>query len=97
MTRDTSAILPEKATNEGSRRLRVLLRKHPFAAIARRLRCDESTIRRMARENGKPSLHIRARARDVLGISESAWDEPCSAPSSDAYEGSDPPTTKIRT
>lgn len=91
MSRRRALLLPEDATNEGSRRLRKLLRRHSFAAIGRRLRCDERTVRRLAREEGKPSLLIRARGREVLGISELAWDE---APWSDIYAGSEPPTMR---
>jgi transcriptional regulator with XRE-family HTH domain len=83
--------LPHEAPNEGARILRELLRRQTFAAIARRLRCDESAVRAWARGTGKPSHLLRARAADVLAIPERSWDEPRS---SDLYAGSEPETTK---
>src|SRR5688572_25601704 len=91
VARRRALLLPRDATNEGSRRLRELLRKHTYAALARRLRCDEGTVRRVARELGKPGLLLRARAYEVLGITEPSWDE---APSSDVYAGEEPETTR---
>jgi len=82
---------PEEATNEGSRLLRVLLKKHTFGALAKRMRCDERSLRFWAREKWKPSLVLRARGEDVLGIRATAWDE---APSSDLYAGTDPSTRR---
>lgn len=84
-------LLPQEATTEGVRLLRDLLRRHSFAALARRMRCDEGSVRAWAREESKPGLILRARGVDVLGISERAWDDPRS---SDLYAGSEPETTK---
>lgn len=84
-------LLPRDATNEGARRLRELLRRHTYAWIAKRLRCDEKAVRSWAHEGSKPGLLLRARIADVLRIPEAAWDEP---PSKDTYAGEDPPTTR---
>jgi len=85
-------LLPREATNEGARRLRELLRKQTFGGLARRLRCDERSVRSWAREENRPSLVMRARIAEVLGILEDAWD---AAPASDVYEpGADPPTAR---
>lgn len=88
-----AVLLPATATNEGSRRIRELLRKHTFGWIARKLTCDEKTVRAWAREDAKPSLIMRARAHERLAIDECAWDE---RPRSDAYSTSDPATSRLR-
>lgn len=82
-------LLPSEATTEGSRLLREQLRKHTAASLARRLRCDEKSVRAWAREEVKPSLVMRTKLSTVLGIREEAWDEP---PASDVYTGSEPAT-----
>lgn len=83
---------PTDATNEGARRLRELLRRRTFGALAKQLRCDERAVRMWAREEAKPSLLLRARVEDVLGIGANTWDEP---PGSDVYTaGRDPPTAR---
>jgi len=86
-------LLPRDATNEGSRRLRELLRRHTFAALARRLLCDEGTVRRMAHGRGKPSRLLRCRGAEVYGIPEGAWDDP---PSRDVYATEEEPLTTKR-
>ena len=80
---------PKEATNDGSRLLRLLLKEHTAGAIARRMRCDERTIRMWAREESKPGLVLRARGRKVLDIDETAWDEP-----PDTYVAGDPKTDR---
>lgn len=82
---------PTEATTEGSRRLRHLLRRLTFAAVARRFRCDEGSVRRWAREEGKPSLQYRATGAVVFAIPEAAWDEP---PLIDVYATEAPPTAR---
>lgn len=83
---------PSDATNEGSRRLREILRRRTCGAIARLLRCDERAVRMWAREEAKPSRLLRVRAEDVLDIPAHAWDD---APGSDVYgAGKDPPTAR---
>lgn len=89
MARRRALLLPSDATNEGARRLRELLRRHSFGWIARKLRCDEKSVRTWAREEGKPNLQMRARIAQELGLPEVAWDE-----SPDAYAGAEPATTK---
>lgn len=79
------------ATSEGSRQLRELLRKQTFGSLARRLRCDERSVRWWASERFKPSRLMRARMFEVVAIPEDAWDVP---PSSDLYAGEDPATTR---
>lgn len=91
MARRRALLLPHEAETEGGRLLRDLLRKRSFAALARQLRCDEGSIRAWAREEGKPGLQLRARAAELLGIPERAWDLPRSL---DLYAGSEPETTK---
>lgn len=91
MARRRALRLPEEATNEGSRQLRKILRRQGAGWIARRLLCDERTARRYADEAQKPSLQMRARAQDVFGIPERAWDE---EPTPDAYEDGSPSTTR---
>lgn len=81
---------PKKATNEGARRLRELLRKHSAGSLAKRLRCDEKSVRNWAR-GVKPSRVHRWRIHEVLGIVVEAWD---SAPASDCYTGAEPATTR---
>lgn len=93
MAQRRALLLPRDATNEGSRLLRELLRRKTFGAIARRLRCDERSVRSWAREEAKPGLVLRARAGELLEIADAAWDEP---PSSDVYAAEDPATTKGR-
>lgn len=91
MVRSRALLSPSEATNEGSRLLRELHRKKlTFGAIARRLRCDEASVRRWAYEKGKPNLQLRVRIREVLGIGEGTWDEP---PKADFY-GSEPETQR---
>lgn len=83
---------PADATNDGSRRVRELLRRRTFGAIAKQLRCDERAVRMWAREDTKPSLVLRARIEDVFAIPASAWDE---EPTPDVYAaGKDPPTAR---
>lgn len=91
MAERRALLLPREATNDGARRLRELLRKQTFGGVARRLRCDERSVRSWAREENRPSLVMRARIRDVLGVLEDAWDD---APTSDVYDAADPPTTR---
>lgn len=93
-------LAPAEATNEGSRRLRELLKKQSFGALARRLRCVGGTVRFWAREERKPNLVMRDRIEIVLGIPAAAWDEP---PSADDYcelpptgRRAPPPSTKPR-
>jgi hypothetical protein len=92
VARRRALLLPRDARTEGSRRIREELRRQTFAAIARRLRCDEGTVRRLATEAGRPSLVLRARAADILGIPEHAWDEPPFA--ADVYSSGEPPTAR---
>lgn len=85
-------LLPRDATNEGSRQLRELLLRQSFGGIARRLSCDESSVRRWAREIVKPDRIMRAKIEQRLGIRAHAWDEPLEA---DVYAGDDPRTSRI--
>lgn len=82
---------PEEATNEGARRLRVLLITQSFEQIARRLLCDEGAVRHYATMRRKPNAQIRRRGRTELGIPDDAWDD---APNSDVYAAAVPPTTR---
>jgi hypothetical protein len=91
VTRRRALLPPTEASSDGARRLRELLRKQSFGAIARRLRCDESAVRFYASEARKPNLVMRARIREVLEIPESSWDE---APVADPYATSEPPTRR---
>lgn len=86
-----ASLSPAAATNDGSRRLRELLRQQSFGGLARRLRCDERAVRWWAREEFKPSRLMRARLLEVLAIPEDAWDL---APSSDPYASG--PATRRR-
>lgn len=90
MARRRSPLDPKATTNEGTRLLRELLTRTTFGAIARRLRCDEGTVRHYAREKHKPEGEMRGRMFDVLGIPFDSWDQP---PSSDVY-AVDPATTR---
>ena len=72
-------LAPCDATNEGTRRLRELLRRQTFGAISRRLKCNERSVRHWAREEAKPGLLLRARVEEVLGIPAAAWDQPARA------------------
>lgn len=96
--RGRAVLLPADATNEGSRLLRELLRRMSIGALAKKLTCDEKTVRMWAQEKGKPSLLMRVRiwerrAALRVEIRERAWDDP---PSADAYSTADPATSKIR-
>lgn len=93
MARRRAKLSPKDAKSEGERRLRELLRRQTFGAIARVLRCDESAVRFYARGKRKPNGEMRVRVRAKLGIQESAWDEP---PRDDAYETTEPPTRRRR-
>jgi DNA-binding transcriptional regulator YiaG len=75
MAHRRALLLPSEATTEASRRLREMLRRQSFAAIARRLHVDEGAVRSWAREESRPNLQSRATCEDVLGISPGAWDE----------------------
>jgi transcriptional regulator with XRE-family HTH domain len=75
MAAPRALLLPDEATSEGARLLRAILRRQTFGAIARRLGCDESLVRRWAREERRPSRVLRLRAADVLGIPGASWDE----------------------
>jgi hypothetical protein len=73
-------LLPGEASTEGVRRLREILKRQTFGAVARRLSCeglscDESSVREWAREEKRPSRRYRLRAQEVLGIPGSSWDE----------------------
>jgi hypothetical protein len=92
VARRRALLLPAEATTEGSRRLRELLRKQTCAAIARKLRCDESAVRFYAREARTPDLVMRARIREVLGWDEAIWEAPPAA--DDVYSQDAPATTK---
>jgi transcriptional regulator with XRE-family HTH domain len=98
--RRRAGLKPGEATTEGARRLRALCERQTFSAVARRARCDESAIRRYAREIRSPLPEIRARLEDVFGIPAGAWDEPAKPDTYDADEPSTakrgPPTTKAR-
>ena len=91
MARRRADLPVEQATNEGARRLRVLLLTQTFAQIARHLLCDEGAVRHYARMKRKPNAPLRKRARSVFDIPDDAWDDP---PSSDVYAAPDPPTTR---
>lgn len=93
MAQRRDLLLPHAATNEGSRRLRLLLRRLSFGAIARYLRCDESAVRAWAKEKSKPSLTFRGAAERTpqIAIPEWTWDDP---PIDDIYAGAEPETTK---
>lgn len=96
MGRRRALLLPSHATNDGARRLRLLLRKHSFSWIARRCRCDESTIRSWAREESKPGLQLRGVAREQLGIHDGAWDEAPTSERPDVYHGKEAEPTTTR-
>lgn len=68
-------LLPGEASTDGVRRLREILRRQTFGAVAFRLRVDERSVRRWAREECRPSRLERDRAAEVLGIPHAAWDE----------------------
>jgi hypothetical protein len=99
MARRRMQLDPRDATNDGSRRLREILRRRTFAAVALDLLCDEGAVRRWAHEKGKPCAILRTRAHEhaTIAIPFSAWDEP---PSKDVYVGCDssrlPATEKRR-
>lgn len=82
---------PSDATNEGSRRIRELLRRTSYGAIARKLRVDERAVRLWAREERVPNAIMRERWRDVYAWEPDIWDAP---PARDSYVGSEPTTTK---
>lgn len=88
-------LLPGEATSEGQRRLRVLLRRLTFGAIARVLRCDESTVRGWAKRPTRPHLTMRAAMERApqIGIPEWTWDEP-PVVDPDPYAGGEPRTTR---
>lgn len=68
-------LAPAEASTEGVRRLRDILRRQTFGAVARRCGVDERSVRRWAREECRPSRLERERAQEVLGIPYQAWDE----------------------
>ncbi len=69
-------LAPHEATTEGSRRLRELLRRQTFDAVARTLGCDLRTVRLWALEKAKPSRLLRTRVDESLKIPGDAWDDP---------------------
>jgi hypothetical protein len=74
--RPRALLLPGEAGTEGVRRLREILRRQTFGAVAFRVRVDERSVRRWAREECRPSRLERDRAEEVLGIPGQSWDEP---------------------
>lgn len=77
----------------------MLCERQTFSAVARRARCDESAIRRYAREIRSPLPELRARLEEVFGIPAGAWDEPAARDTYDdepATTKRGPPTTKAR-
>lgn len=86
-----TALRSDEAKTEGSRRLRVLLRRLTYGAIARKLRVDERAVRLWARDERTPSTIMRERWREAYQWDESIWD---AEPVKDSYAGSDPLTTR---
>jgi hypothetical protein len=68
-------LLPADASTVGVRMLRELLLRQTFGAVARRLGCAVSDVRRWAREECRPSRLLRVKAADVLKIPGESWDE----------------------
>lgn len=86
---------PSEAKTEGLRRLRELLVTKTFAALARRLRCDEGTIRHYERGVRFPDTRMRRRMREEFGISENAWfPAGIIGADHDAYMGDEPATAR---
>lgn len=84
---------PEDATNEGVRQLRAALQHMSSAALARRLACDPSAVRYIAREVRVPGPEMRERFASVLGTPAAAWEEP---PARDDAYNSEPAPTRPR-
>jgi len=72
--RRRSLLSPETAPNEGARKLCEILGRMTFTAVARRLACDPSGVRRWALGEWKPDRRSRVTLRDKLGISTTSWD-----------------------
>jgi hypothetical protein len=61
-------LFPAAATTEGMRRLRVLIQRMTYGAIARKLRVDESAVRFWAGGERSPSRIMRTRWREELRL-----------------------------
>lgn len=83
-------LLPGDATTLGERKLRELALTQTFAAIARRARVDETTVRRWTKGEAMPSPEMRGRLKDTLGIDVEWW---ATDVDDDAYVA-EPATTK---
>lgn len=73
-------LLPQDASTVGSRRLRELLQRQTFTAVALRVGVSHVTVRRWATELLRPSRQHRATMDRVLRIPPAEWDEPTHAP-----------------
>lgn len=91
MGRRANILLPSEATNDGVRLLRELLLRMTAGQIAKLVACDESAIRRYAREERDPHPNMRERFDSKLAIPLLAWSRP---PAPDPYAAEAPATTK---
>ena len=90
MAKRRELLLPADAKTEGERLLRELLRKQPYAQLARRLRCTEAAVRHYARGR-VPDPRMRSRMQEVFGWKEDVWSM---KPDLDVYAAGDEPETR---
>lgn len=72
-------LLPAEAPTEGSRRLRELLQRQTMSAVAKRVACNDKSVRAWAQGNYRPARAHRATMARVLQIPPGEWDEPARA------------------
>lgn len=67
---------PEDAKTLAGRKLRELALTQTYAAIAKRARADETSVRRWAKEEATPTPDMRGRLKETLGFDASWWATP---------------------
>jgi transcriptional regulator with XRE-family HTH domain len=67
---------PIDAPNDGSRRIRELLKRLTSGQIAQKLLCDISTVCRYAQGRRSPERAVRQRCDEIYGIPIGSWEEP---------------------
>lgn len=89
-------VLPvEEATNDGSRALRVLLRRLTLGQLARQLKCAVSSVRKWALGARTPTAHWRAKMYEVLGVPLDSWERQREHVTTD-YDEEGPATSRCR-
>jgi DNA-binding transcriptional regulator YiaG len=69
------ALYLAEPTNEGVQRLREILMRQTFGAVARRVGVDKETVRQWAREEARPSRRHRSVIELRLGVPAATWEE----------------------